>query len=149
MSRCHPHRGSAFDRARFGVLVLALCALAARQHAAAQRVFSTIDLGTASMRYADSIGAAALSVSPALRVDWTQATLRAAGTFAQLGSHGWSTQGTLGLSSFTPSISALSGEFALSTGGSAHWDGARTGQTLGVGRLHFDVSNLGLWTGTQ
>jgi hypothetical protein len=99
------------------------------------------------MRYADSISTGALSLSPAFRVDWTRATLRATGTYAQLGDAGWTTQGTLGISSFTPSAGAYSGELVLLTGGSAHWDGDRTGQALGIARLHVDASAAGFWVG--
>jgi hypothetical protein len=127
-------------------LALALC-VAAAPPLAAQSLRSTLDVGTANVRYADSVSAGALSVGPAFRLDWTQATLNAAGMYAQLGAGGWTTQGTLGLSLFTPRFRWYSSELFLETGGSAHGDGARTGQTLALGRLRADGSSASFWVG--
>lgn len=125
-----------------------MCAVSiASDRATAQRVSSAIDVGAASMRYADSVNAVAVSASPALRVNWSRATLGASGMYAQLGSGRWSTQGLLGASAFTPTVYRLSGELAASTGGSAHWDGSRTGETVALARVHFDQVRAGLWAG--
>ena len=115
--------------------------------ARAQRTSSTVDLGAASMRYADSVGVSGLLVSPLLRVDWPRARLNGSGTYAQLAGSGWSTQGLIDLSLFTPSAGVLSGELEASTGGSAHWDGTRTGQSIATGRLHVDAAAAGIWLG--
>lgn len=117
------------------------------RQAVAQRVSSTVDFGAESMRYADSINASALSISPLLRLDWTRLTLRGGGTYAQLPGGHWSTQGVFSASVLTPVLRPLSAELALSTGGSAHWDGTRTGQSVAAVRGHFDAQHVGLWAG--
>src|SRR5689334_3918005 len=113
----------------------------------AQRVSSAIDIGAASMLYADSINASGLAISPMVRADWTRALVRGTGTYAQLGAGRWSTQGLLTTSVFTPGAKHFSGELLLSTGGSAHWDGTRTGQSVAAVRGHFDRQNAGVWAG--
>src|SRR5207302_5809889 len=73
------HRSARPSRVRAFVLS---CLLAIPQlDAGAQRVTSSIEIGAASMRYADSINAAGASISPALALLWTSAKLRGTGTF--------------------------------------------------------------------
>jgi hypothetical protein len=124
-------------------LTLGACA----RLAAAQQVTSTLDVGGASLRYADSVSAAAAVVSPSVRVDWTRATLAASGTASKLGLGDWSTQGALDASVFTPAAGALVGELGGSAGGSVHRDGTRTGQALAVGRAHVMTARAGAWGG--
>jgi hypothetical protein len=112
----------------------------------AQRVSSSIDIGGSSMRYADSISSSGPSISPSISLDWARTSLDATGTYSHLAG-GSSTQGSVSGSVFTPSAGVLLGEFFGSAGGSAHQDGARTGQTLALARAHAMVSTGGAWLG--
>jgi hypothetical protein len=140
-----------FPRARASRVVRSFLALLtlglAPRPAAAQRIVSTLDVGGASLRYADSVSATAATMSPTVRADWARATLAASGTASQLRAGGWSTQGTLDGSVFTPAAGPLLGELVGSAGGSAHQDGTRTGQTLAVGRAHLLAARGGVWGG--
>jgi hypothetical protein len=113
----------------------------------AQRVSTTLELGGSSLRYADTLATTAATIGPSVGIDWARASLGFTGSFSQLGSDGWSTQGTLASSLFTPSLGALLGEVAGSAGGSAHEDGSRTGQTLLSARAHLMESTRGAWLG--
>lgn len=102
----------------------------------AQRVHSSLDIGAVTLRYADTLNVSAAALTPDLSVDWERAAVQASGTFSQFSSGGWSTQGALSASLFTPTRRTLLGELAGFTGGSTHQDGTRTGQTTASGRLH-------------
>jgi hypothetical protein len=112
----------------------------------AQRVTTSVDVGGASMRYADTVSAAGPAITPSITAEWTRASLGATGTYARLGT-GSSTQGLLTGSVFTPKAGVLLGELDGSTGGSYHEDGSRTGQTLAIGRLHAMGDAGGAWIG--
>ena len=145
MSDASIRRSGAECAAVSALAVLAL-GLAVRS-AAAQGVVSTLDVGGATLRYGDSVSATAVTVSPTIRADWTRATLAASGTASQLGAGGWSMQGAVDASLFTLADGPLVGELAGRTGGSAHQDGTRTGQTLAVGRAHVMATRAGFWGG--
>lgn len=104
------------------------------------------DIGSSRMRFADSISATALSLSPALRVVASRATFSASGTFSRLAGAS-SNSGVLDGSLFTGSRSGVSAEVEGIAGGSAHSDGARTGQMLGLARMHLMTSGRGAWIG--
>jgi len=128
--------------------VLTTCAVAmASREAMAQRVSSALDVGATNMKYADSVAASGLSITPMLQLSWPRTIIRGTGTYAQLGAGHWSTQGLVSASVFSPAAQHLSGELSLSSGGSAHFDGTRTGQSLLALRGHFDRQNAGVWTG--
>ena len=112
----------------------------------AQRAIVTLDAGGSQVRYADSVQSSAATLTPSLRVEWDRATVGAAGTFAQ-SAGGWSGQGALELSHFTPLPGPLTLEVSGSTGGSLHHDGTRTGQSLGVARAHLMSDERGAWAG--
>ena len=114
--------------------------------ATAQRVSSSLDVGGAAMRYADSVNANGGAVAPALVIEWPRATLGGAAMFSRFPT-GWSSQGALNGSVFSASIGPLVGEMAATAGGSAHQDGTRTGQGLGTGRGHLMTDNGGAWVG--
>jgi hypothetical protein len=111
-----------------------------------QRVSSSLDIGGAAMRYADSINANGGSLTPAVAVEWPRGTLGGAATFSHFAS-GWSSQGALNASMFSRGAGPLVGEFAATAGGSAHQDGTRTGQALGNIRGHFMADHAGAWLG--
>ncbi len=102
----------------------------------AQRIESSLDLGGVALRYADTLNASAATATPHVRADWGLGTAEASGTYSHFGSGGWSTQGALSASLFTPATRGFLGELAAFTGGSSHNDGTRTGEVLANGRLH-------------
>lgn len=103
--------------------------------ALAQRSAFSLDVGSARMRYADSINAAAISVSPMLRIVGAHGSLGAAGTFSQL--DGASTNSGVLDAALSANLRRwLVSEIQGISGGSAHSDGARTGLMLGLARLH-------------
>jgi hypothetical protein len=124
---------------------LALCA--PLELALAQSVTSTLEGGAATMQYADSIDATAMSVTPSVWSTWKRASLGATGTVTQFTSGAWTIQGTAAGSALTRRAGKFAGEFVGFAGGSAHEDGARTSQGLGVGRLHFFDARAGVWIG--
>lgn len=107
---------------------------------------SSIDASGAGVWYGDSIRSAGGSLSPAVRLDWSRATLSAFGSVSQLGA-GTSVQGGLAPSVFTPSVGPFALEGAGSAGGSTHQDGTRTMQATGVVRLHAMLQGRGAWIG--
>jgi hypothetical protein len=132
------------NRSRLALIGL----LAAAPFAAhAQRVSASMDLGGSQMRYADSINATAATFTPLVTVRWPRATLGATGSLSQLTQGAWTSQGTLSLSGWRPLGGPFSAELGGSAGGSAHHDGARTGQIMGTARLYASASKGGGWMG--
>ena len=126
-------RNSSFATVSPGALVaLLFCAPAAH----AQSIESTLDVGGAALRYADTLNASAVTITPRVLAGWGRAIAEASGTYSQFGSGGRSTQGVLSGSLFTPTARGLVAELAALAGGSSHNDGTRTGLLLGNGRLH-------------
>lgn len=114
--------------------------------AGAQRVSSSLDIGGSAMRYADSISSNGPSLSPSISLDWPRNSLALSGTLSGF-SGGWSSQGAVNGSVFTPSAGLFVGELAGSTGGSVHQDDSRTGQMLAIARLHAMATTSGAWIG--
>ena len=114
---------------------------------AAQRVEATLEAGAAGIRYADSIDAAAATLSPIIRIASARASLGAAGSFSELSTGAWTSQALLDASAFTSSSAAVRGEIAGTAGGSAHESGTRTGQVEALGRVHLMRDAWGLWAG--
>ena len=113
----------------------------------AQNVSTGIEAGAVRMQYADSIDATAGSVSPSAWASWDRGALGGAGTFSQFTAGGWTMQGTVAGSVFTPRAGKIAGELVGFAGGSAHHDGARTSQSLGLARIHVFGNNSGVWAG--
>jgi hypothetical protein len=114
--------------------------------ASAQNSSMSFEIGTARTRYADSIEATAVSISPTLRAVGTHASFSASGTLSEL-SGASTNSGLLDASLFTETWRSLSLELEGLAGGSAHSDGARTGRLLGSGRLHAIRGSYGAWVG--
>jgi hypothetical protein len=129
------------------VLPIAVLAIAAAPAAFAQRTITSFDLSGTTVWYADSIRASGASLSPALRVDWSRATLNASADISGLGSNNVSTQGTIVPSIFTPSYGAFSGELTAIAGGSTHQDGNHTGELLATARGYLIGAAQGGWVG--
>jgi hypothetical protein len=115
--------------------------------ALAQRTGASIDAGALNMRYADSIKANALALTPAVWIEYPLATFSAVGTVSQFDEGGWSAQGTADGSRFTRRYSLFAGELEGTAGGSTHRDGARTGQLLASARAHLMNDYRGAWIG--
>jgi hypothetical protein len=114
--------------------------------AGAQRVSSSVDIGGSSMRYADTITSNGPSVSPSVWLNWERSSLAASGTYSHF-SGGWSSQGAVSGSVFTPSSGVFVGELGGSAGGSMHADDSRTGETLAMARVHAMGDTRGAWVG--
>jgi hypothetical protein len=121
--------------------------LCAASGLSAQQVVSSVDVSGTGIWYADSIRSAGSSLSPALRLDWSRATLAASGNVSQLGNGGLSFQGAVAPSVFTPSVGLFALEIAPSFGGSTHRDGTRTGEAIGTMRAHLIDNGVGGWIG--
>jgi hypothetical protein len=102
----------------------------------AQKVESTLDVGGAALRYADTLTTGAATITPHVVADWGSEFIDASGTYSHFTSGGWSTQGSLSASRFIPINHAFFGEVAGFAGGSTHNDGTRTGEVIANGRLH-------------
>jgi hypothetical protein len=103
----------------------------------AQKVESTLDIGGAVLRYADTLSTSAATITPHLLADWGYGFIEGSGTYSQFTSGGWSTQGSLSASRFIPIDRGFFGELGGFAGGSTHNDGTRTGEVIANGRLHF------------
>ncbi len=115
-------------------MLTALLLIARASHA--QRVESTLDVGGALLRYADTLTTGAATVTPHLVADWGSTYVDLYGTYSQFTSGGWSTQGSLSASRFIPTSRGFLGEISAFVGGSTHNDGTRTGEAIANGRLH-------------
>jgi hypothetical protein len=104
------------------------------------------DIGSARIRYADSIDVSALSVSPTFRAAGQRATLAAAATLSRL-TNAWSNSGLLTASTRVARAERFSTEVEGQAGGSLHSDGARTGQYLASARARVEGPARGLWLG--
>lgn len=113
----------------------------------AQRMSATLDVGGAALGYRDSPTTTGATLAPNLRLDWTRATLAATGSASRLGSVGWSSQGGIDASLFTPNAGPVVGELSVSFGGAATTSLVRTGQALGVARAHLMTPRAGTWGG--
>jgi hypothetical protein len=103
----------------------------------AQRTETSLDVGAVALRYADTLNAAAATITPRAAGQWARGAGEVTGTYSQFTTGGWSAQGALSGSLFAPTASGFLAEIAGFAGGSTHHDGTRTGQVLANGRLHF------------
>lgn len=136
---------------RSGIILFAAIALTTNRRAGAQsrgpRVVSSVDVSATNVWYADSIRADGVSVNPAIRLDWTRATLGGSASFTRLAHGGTSAQASLAPSVFAPNAGIFTAEVAADVGGSTHDDGARTGQLLGLARVYAIGTRYGGWAG--
>ncbi len=122
-------------------------ALSIASVSSAQRVTSSLDVSGTGVWYADTIRSTGSSLDPAVRFDWSHATIGAFGMLSRLGGRDVSAQGTLAPSVFTPSVGPFALEFSGSFGGSRHQDGTKTGQLLGITRAYLMAAPTGGWIG--
>lgn len=111
------------------------------------QVWTTLDVGGASVRYGDSVRVTATSVSPRIRLDDGPLAGTAAGTIASVAQGGWTAQGAVDFSVLSGAVGPARGEIAAEAGGSLHDDATRTGQYLGRVRLHVGNDTRGVWAG--
>jgi hypothetical protein len=97
------------------------------------------------MRFADSINATAVSLSPTWRLRSGRSSFMATGMLSHLAG-AWSNS-TLLDGSWMSGDTGLSWEAEGIAGGSAHSDGARTAQMMAFGRAHFSQESRGIWLG--
>ena len=98
------------------------------------------------MRFADSINATALSLSPAVRLTGPRASLAASGTLSRLG-EATTHSGAFDASLSTRRRGVFSGELQGIAGGSKHNDGTRTGQWVALARVNASTVGRGAWVG--
>ena len=115
--------------------------------ASAQHPSFSIDGGALSMQYADSIDANAVAVTPSFWIDSRRASLTTIATLSEFSGGGWSAQGSVDGSLFTPRRGLLLAEFGATAGGSTRNDASRTGQVLGIARAHLSTDTRGVWLG--
>lgn len=133
---------------RMSVCILAVMAgMSFGNAASAQRAGASIDAGALNMRYADSVKANAIALTPAVWVESASSSLSATGTVSQFIDGGWSAQATGDGSLFTRRYSLLLGEIEGTAGGSTHNDGSQTGQLLASARAHLTNDYRGVWIG--
>jgi hypothetical protein len=110
-------------------------------------VETTLDVGAAALRYADTLATGAATFTPHVVADWGSTLVEASGTYSQFTSGGGSSQGTLSASRFFPTARRFFGELGVFAGGSAHSDGTRTGEVIANGRIHVPRDNMELFLG--
>ena len=115
--------------------------------AAAQRVTSTLELSGLKLRYADSIDATSVALSPSFGIAGRRASFELGGTLSRFDSGNWAGQGSLTGGILAPVGRRFAGELAGWAGGSAHEDGAKTGQAVGTVRGHVLGPKAGGWIG--
>ncbi len=127
-------------------MALAALTLVAATTAAAQTT-ATLDVSSSRLRYSgDTATSGAFTIAPALRTVLPNASLDATAGLSQFAGGGWTTQGLLAGSAYTPWPRVV-GELAGTTGGSLHADGNRTAQSVASARLHLLRSGIGAWVG--
>lgn len=111
---------------------------------------ASVAVGMTSIRF-DSTGAmSTVSIAPTFSRATERTSLWLTGSGAQLPNAAWSTQLFAAATASTPvSLRGFVGEIGAMGGGSAHVDGARTGQGMGTLRLAQWRAHGGWWTGVQ
>ena len=117
------------------------------QASLAQTVESSIDVGGAALRYADTVSTGAGAITPRVSVDWQSGFVGASGTYSRFTVGGCSTQGALSGSRFIPAGTQSVIELAGLAGGSTHSDGTRTGEGLLNVRFHLGSSHREFFVG--
>jgi hypothetical protein len=117
------------------------------QSAGAQRVTSSLELSGLKLRYADSVDASSVALSPGFGIAGRLASLELGGTFSRFDAGGWAAQGSLTGGVMAPLTRGFAGEVAGWAGGSTHKDGTSTGQAVGTLRGHLLGPRAGGWIG--
>jgi hypothetical protein len=135
-----------------GIIVAAVIAVALvlPGHAGGAQSDASVALGMTSIRY-DSTGAlSTLSVAPTFSTSGDRTSLWIMGSGAQLPNAAWSAQlFAVASRSTRMSTHGFVGDVGVMGGGSAHADGARTGQGMATARLAQWRARGGWWGGAQ
>lgn len=116
----------------------------------AQEVSSSLGIGAARVAFDEQAPFTSTTLTPSLSLRAAAAQLSLSGTFAQVGSAGWSTQGGINAALFSPvSSRGLMLEGAGSFGGSSFPGGVSTAQGLGAARLHWLRGATSSWIGAS
>lgn len=129
----------------FSVIFLGAVSILAAGAMPAQQLRGSLELGSSSVRYADSINVTAASVNPGFQLALPQASLGGTGTLSQASGSSTYSGSFFGALSTVPR--RFSGELGGNAGGSAHSDGSRTSQMLGTGRVYLNGNRGGGWAG--
>ncbi len=136
------------------VLTPGVTALAAPMAAGAQRTIPlvTLDIGATVVDYTTIAGEppvqqTSATIGPALHLATRLLSFDAGATWAQPADGGWSAQGGIAGTAFTPAVGVFRGEVNAAATGSAHQDETRTARLLGGVRLHAMRSSYGGWIG--
>ena len=109
---------------------------------------SSLDVGAAALRYADTLSTRAATVTPHVLADWGSAIVEASASYSHFTSGGGSSaQGTLSTSRFISTQRGFFAELGGFAGGSTHNDGTRTGEVIANGRIHVPRDNKELFLG--
>ncbi|HEX6965882.1 MAG TPA: glycogen-binding domain-containing protein [Gemmatimonadaceae bacterium] len=130
-------------RRRVVAAALAL-ALAAPSVLRAQREAS-LDAGYVSIAYDSAARVSGFTIAPELHLTGAATELGASGALSVFNAGGWSGQGTLAGSAFTPSFHRLRVELAGVASGSGFENGIYAGEMLGQARLHVLGAQQGAW----
>lgn len=116
-----------------------------------QQIQTSVAVGAAALRYADTLSTGTISVTPRLFGDWNAISLDASGSYSQFTSRGGgsSVQGAVSASRLFALTGTVAGELGGFAGGSSHNDGTRTGEMLANGRLHVGRAIGELFTGAS
>lgn len=131
---------------RLSSALFAAAILFSSQTAQAQAAMA-IELGVSRTRYADTLDASAVVLSPSLSFASSAGMLSATGSYSRFENERWAAQGNVSASAFTPTAGVFAAEAAAALGGSAHQDETRTGRVIGTGRVHLLGSTRGIWFG--
>lgn len=111
------------------------------------QAIASVDLGAASVRYDNDFRSGSLTLAP--RLTWTspRTSVLMAASYSTFDAGGWSAQGAVLASQFSPPVGPIRFEGIVQGGGSVHEDRTRTGQFMGRGRLHLMGQTAGVALG--
>ena len=129
------------------VIIAVLASATLAEPVAAQRTTTSIDVGGASIRYADSVTTSVVSLSPAFHARWDRGTISAVGSFSSLANNTRSLDGSMDASLYTRSAHGFVGELTAAAGGATRPGDASTGRWSGLARAHLMTDGGGGYVG--
>jgi hypothetical protein len=127
--------------------VIALATATVANNVVAQRTTTSVDVGGASIRYADSVNTSVMSLTPAFRARWDRASLSAVGSYSSLTNSEWSLDGSMDGSLYSSPVHGFVGELSASGGGATRSAELSTGRWTGLTRAHYMTDNFGVYAG--
>jgi hypothetical protein len=129
------------------VAFLALATATIASDVAAQRTTASVDVGGASIRYADSVTTSVMSLTPAFHARWDRATISAIGSYSSLANSAWSVDGSMDASLYSRPLHGFVGELSGSGGGATRSGDPTTGRWTGLTRAHYMTDVAGAYVG--